>query len=115
LGADVLPFAANRLTADLMKRVDLLVFLGPSRTVDFEFHLTDWFRSTKRPTDLPVLPEIEKLRGVRMLAFYGDDETDSLGPMLDPSLAKVIRLKGGHRIGGNYSPVLADILTAIRE
>lgn len=115
LGADVLPFAANRLPPDLLGPVRLLVLLGPSRTVDFEFHLADWFRSATRPTDLPVLPELEKLRGKRIVAFYGGEEKDSLCHDLEPALARVVRLKGGHRIGSNYSPVLGGILAAIRE
>ena len=115
LGADVLPFAANRLPRELLDPVRLLVLLGPSRTVEFEFHLSDWFRSTGRPTDLPVLPEVQKLRGKRILAFYGDEEKESLCHDLEPALAQVVRLKGGHRIGSNYSPVLGDILQALQE
>lgn len=115
LGADVLPFGVNRLPQPLLDPVRLLVLLGPSRTVEFEFHLADWFRSTGRPTDLPVLPEVQKLRGKRILAFYGDEEQESLCRDLDPALVKIVRLKGGHRIGSNYSPVLGDILAALRE
>lgn len=111
----MLPFAANRLPRELFDPVRLLVFLGPSRAVDFEFHLSDWLRSSGHPTDLAVLPEVEKLQGKRILAFYGEEEQDSLCHDLQPALARVVRLKGGHRIGSNYSPVLGEILDALRE
>src|SRR5262249_49795681 len=39
-GADVLPFLAARLAPDLRARVAIVALLGPSRSVDFEFHLS---------------------------------------------------------------------------
>ncbi len=114
LGADVLPFLANRLPADLLDRTATIVLLGPSHTAHFEFHVTDWLGNFKRPTDRPVLPEVEKLRGRNLLAFYGEDEEDTIGPDLAKGLARVVPLKGGHRIGGRYESVADSILAALR-
>lgn len=109
MGADVLPFMASRLPRDLQDRIDLIVLLNPSRSVDFEFHITEWIFSSHRKTDLPVLPELEKLRGKRILCFYGEDEDDSLAKGLDPALAHAVPLRGGHRVKNNYGPVLDGI------
>jgi type IV secretory pathway VirJ component len=109
MGADVLPFMVNRLTAGIRPRVSQLVLLGPSPTVDFAFHLTNWLGVDTHKSDLPVRPELEKLRGTHILCLYGDQESDSICPGLDPALARVVLLKGGHRIGGNFSPVLEEI------
>lgn len=109
-GADVLPFVVNRLPEDLRARVRLMALLSPSRSADFEFHLTDWLSSESRKTSLPVLPEVEKLQGTKILCFYGSDETDSLCKELRPELGKAILREGGHRLGRDFEPVADAIL-----
>ncbi len=114
LGADVLPFLVNRLPTDLADRIATVVLLGPSRTAHFEFHVTDWLGNFKRKSDRQVLPEVERLKGRNILAFYGEDEKDTIGPDLANGLARVIPLPGGHRIGGRYGSVADSILAGIR-
>jgi type IV secretory pathway VirJ component len=109
-GADVLPFLVARLAPDLRSRVSLVVLLGPSRSVDFEFHLSDWVADADRGTELPVRPEVEKLRGTQVLCIYGQDETDSLCPELGPPLATVLEQPGGHHFGGDYDAVVGRVL-----
>ncbi len=62
-GADVLPFMANRLPADLTARASLIALLGVARGVDFEFHLTDWIPGRPKNPPYKVQPEVEKLAG----------------------------------------------------
>lgn len=114
-GADVLPFVINRLPEDFRAKVQLVVLLGPSATAQFEFHLTNWLGDAAEKSDYVVLPELEKLRGKKILCFYGDDEENSLCRKLDPALAKCIARQGGHRLGGNYAPVAEMILQEIGE
>jgi type IV secretory pathway VirJ component len=111
-GADVLPFMASRLPDDLRRRVALVVLMGPEPTVDFTFHLSDWIGGTERASDLFVQPEIEKLRGLRLLCIYGQDEDDSVCPHLDAALATRVALPGGHHFGGGYDAIAARILDA---
>jgi len=108
LGAEVLPFMANRLPMDLLDHVREIVLLGPGRKTAFEFHLTEWLGSSGE-TAKPVLPEVEKLRGRNVVCLYGAEETDSLCPLLGQSLAAVMRMPGGHHFGGNYVP-LSDLI-----
>jgi type IV secretory pathway VirJ component len=110
LGADVLPFLANRLPHETLNRVKLIALLGPEPSVDFEFHVTDWLGFPSKNPSHPVLPEVEKLRGNNILCFYGDDEGDSLCKKLDASLARVVMLKGGHHFGGDYRTIAEAIL-----
>lgn len=109
-GADVLPFMASRLPADLRARVAVVAQLGPGTTVEFEFHVGDWLRSSDRPAALPVAPEVGKLRGLRLLCVYGADETDSLCPRLPVGLARTERLAGGHHFGGDYAALARLVL-----
>lgn len=109
LGADVLPFMANRLPPDLLDRVREIVLLGPGRKTEFEFHLTEWLGEPGDGTARPVLPEVEKLRGRKVICMYGTEEAASLCPLLGPGSAKVMPMPGGHHFGGKYG-LISDII-----
>jgi type IV secretory pathway VirJ component len=108
LGADVLPFMANRLPADLLDHVREIVLLGPGRRTAFEFHLTEWLGASGHNTR-PVQPEVEKLRNRNVLCLYGSEEAASLCPLLGRGTATVMPMPGGHHFGGNYGP-LSDLI-----
>jgi type IV secretory pathway VirJ component len=110
LGADVLPFMASRLPKELLSRVSLIALLGPGRQADFEFHLTDWLGSSSHRTTYPLRPEVQKIRGTRLLCLYGEAEMDSLCRNLEPPLAKIVAMKGTHHFGGNYDAIAEAIL-----
>ena len=110
LGADVLPFMLNRIPAESLQKIKVIALLGLSPTADFQFHLTDWIAARKRSTSRMVRPEVEKLRGKRMLCFYGTEDEDELCAQLDPGLAMAIPIQGGHRFGKGYQPIVDAIL-----
>jgi type IV secretory pathway VirJ component len=112
-GAGVLPFMASRLPGDLMKRVELIALLGPEPDITFEFHVTDWINSVPRGDSRPVQPEVEKLRGTKLLCVYGADESDSLCPRLPPGLAHLDKRPGGHHFGGDYQAIADRILAEV--
>ena len=114
LGADVLPFMANRLPADIQNRISLIALIGPSRRTEFEFHLSEWLGMSSGKNSLPVLPEVEKLRGKKILCFCGSKESDSLCLLLDSSLAKTICMPGGHHLGGDYESLATSIIDEAR-
>ena len=113
-GADVLPFLASRLPANLLARVELIVLLGPDSEADFEFHLTDWIGGGSRAA-LPVMPEVEKLNTKRILCLYGEQETGSLCPKLDDGRVKRIALKGAHHFSGDYEAVADTVLRELNS
>ena len=43
------------------------------------------------------------------MCIFGDEEDDSLCRGLDPKLAKIVEMKGGHHLGGDY-PALAALI-----
>ncbi len=110
MGADVLPFMAERLPADLLSRVRLIALLGLSPTVDFEFHFAEWFGGEARKTDLPVAPEVEKLKGRKIICIYGIEEEDTLCRMLPAGFVQPIAVKDGHHFGGDYHSLAEVIL-----
>jgi len=109
----------NRLPRDLLDNVSLIALLGPGEMVSFEFHPAYWlsdFALTSRlskslsKNELPVLPEIKKLEGKKIICFCGDRETDSLCEKMDTSFVKVVILNGGHHFDGDYEAIAKKIL-----
>jgi type IV secretory pathway VirJ component len=107
-GADLAPFAANRLPADLRARLRLVALIGPAEQTSFHFELSDLWRDNRHPTDLPTLPEAERLRGIRTLCVYGADEQDSLCRIAPPGLLQLTQHPGGHRV--HDESVVIDLL-----
>jgi type IV secretory pathway VirJ component len=114
-GADVLPFMLSRLPADLRASTGLVALLGLEPAIDFRYHAS-WipFHHSNEPQHL-VKPELEKLRGMRLLCVYGAKEKDSLCPSLDPQVATSVREPGSHHFAGRYTDVADVILAHIAE
>jgi type IV secretory pathway VirJ component len=112
-GAEVLPFMANGLPADLRPRVKLAAFLGLGQTAMFEFHLADWLNSGRGAAARPVLPQMLALGWTRGLCVYGEDEADSLCPALAALGVRVYKLPGDHHFDADYPRVAALILESL--
>jgi type IV secretory pathway VirJ component len=113
-GADVLPFIVTRLPKVLLPRLDLMALLAPTTSVDFEFHLRQWISNKQPKTAKPILPELLKLKDIRIIAFCGDQDGEALCRNLPPGFSKTIFLHGGHRFDSLYKPIAQDILKEIR-
>ena len=111
-GADVLPFAVNRLPAATRAHVALTAVMGMSEHALFEFHLSNWISDSN--SGLSTLPEINRITGIPVLCIYGADETDSLCPKLDPKKFIIVKLNGGHHFDGDYAGLARQILAAAR-
>jgi len=109
-GADVLPFMASRLPADLRAGVELIALLGLEPLIDFEYTPSWMFWKSAAP-QYAVKPELEKLRGENILCVYGEKEKHSLCHQLEPGLAPILREPGGHHFAGKYHDI-ADAIVA---
>ncbi|MBI5039982.1 MAG: virulence factor family protein [Gammaproteobacteria bacterium] len=114
LGADVLPFMASRLPADVKGKVVLVALLGISQSVDFEFRLTDWLPGSQVAAPHLTGPEVAKLMPLRVLCVYGAEEDDSLCPQADSAAISVRKLPGGHHFNGDYQTLTRIILETAR-
>jgi type IV secretory pathway VirJ component len=112
-GADVLPFAVNRLPAATRQSVGLAAILGMSEHALFEFHVSSWISDSN--SGPATLPEVDRITGIPVLCIYGADEKDSLCPKLDPQKVAVVKVKGGHHFDGDYASLAKDILAAARH
>jgi type IV secretory pathway VirJ component len=109
-GADMAPFIANRLPADLRQQISLIALLGPAERANFQFHWADLLTETSKPSDPPILPELERLRGMSVLCVYGKDEKESLCRLADTSAVRVDQRVGRHHFDGNYDAIATEIL-----
>lgn len=108
-GADVMPFIINRLPPETRKHVALGAVMGLSEHALFEFHMGNWV-DANQDQGLPTAPEMEKPEDIPMLCIYGEGETDTLCPKLNPQKVKVVKLPGGHHFGGDYQRLAREIL-----
>jgi type IV secretory pathway VirJ component len=112
-GADVLPFALNRLPARTRAHVRLTALLGPGEKASFEFHVSNWIGKSG---DRPIGPEARKMLPGATLCIYGSDEReDSLCPLLEGAGGQVIAIPGGHHLGGDYEALAGRILAAVPQ
>lgn len=108
-GADMAPFVASRLPAELRRVLGGIAMFGIARTANFEFHLVDLVRDTERLSDIAILPELRKLQGVRMTCVFGSDEKSSACRDAPPELMHVEMRTGGHHFDG-ADDTLADVV-----
>ena len=114
-GADVMPFAYNRLPDSLRSHVALIALLGFSQTADFQITLTGWLGEPPQLDTLPVFPETDKIPSRLMQCFYGQDEKDSACPSLARRGIEVIRTTGGHHFDGDYNALARRILAGFER
>ena len=112
-GADVLPFAVNRLPAGSRTAVALVATIGLSEHALFEFHLSSWISDDD--SGPPTRPEIARIAHIPVLCIYGKDEDDSACPKLDPAKIHVVPMPGGHHFNGDYTGLARRILEQARR
>lgn len=109
-GAVLVPFAAARFDSSLKAQLRLIAMLGLEERAGFTFHFTDLLSKHSPKDGLPVLPELERLRGISMLCVYGRNEEESLCRSVDSTLVTRFVRDGGHHFDGNYPAIAQTII-----
>jgi len=112
-GADLLPFVATRLPPPLRVRLTLVAMLAIQERASFRYRFSDLWATHSRPSDIPIRPELEKLRGTNMLCVYGRDEEESLCRTVDTTLVHPEARPGKHHFDGDYRAIASLILTRL--
>lgn len=110
-GADILPFAYNRLPGDLQQKVVMITLLAPGRTADFEVHVAAWLGKGASADAVPLLSEAEEIEKEKVQCVYGTDEADKT--LCTHPVARgmeIISTAGSHHFDGNYNALGAQVL-----
>ncbi|NML31118.1 virulence factor family protein [Paraburkholderia antibiotica] len=114
-GADVMPFAYNRLPAEQRAKVSLISLLGFAPDADFQVRVGGWLGMPASDKALKVRPELAHVPPAMVQCFYGASETDTLCPALEKTGVEVIRTSGDHHFGRDYNALERRILAAFRK
>jgi type IV secretory pathway VirJ component len=110
-GANILPFAYNRLPDEQKRHVRRLALLALYPSADFEIHVTGWLGVDEHEGSRPTLPELRSIPQGLIQCFYGEEEDDPLCARPELEGAGRIKTGGGHHFDGNYER-LADAILA---
>ncbi|HWL83397.1 MAG TPA: AcvB/VirJ family lysyl-phosphatidylglycerol hydrolase [Roseomonas sp.] len=112
-GADVMPFAWNRMKPESKERVVLISLLAFAKDAAFEIKVGD-FIGMSRPSALPTGPEIPGLPPALVQCVYGSDEEDETACLaFRGTPAEIIRTSGGHHFDENYDALAERILARL--
>ncbi|MGF6753706.1 virulence factor family protein [Paraburkholderia sp. GAS42] len=114
-GADVMPFAYNRLPEALRAKVSQMALLGFAHDADFQIRVSGWLGMPASSEALPAMPEVAKVPPAIVQCIYGEDEKDTLCPALAKTGASVMRTPGGHHFGHDYNSLADTILEGWRK
>lgn len=110
LGAEIIPFIANRLP-DEMKSASSSVLLSPEPNTDFEVHISNMLGMGSRQNIYKVPEEIIRMKPVRTLIIYGSGEKTPLPDLIGGSGATVVKIPGDH----HYKFDIALIVKTMKE
>lgn len=112
LGAEIVPFAINRLPQPVRKQITHVVLLSPEKTTDFEIHITDWVGYSAPETQRSLDPEMKKLADLPVLCVLGEDEAEESGcPLLAGPRVMQRQLEGGHHFDGDYERLGSEVMS----
>ncbi|MFZ6762782.1 AcvB/VirJ family lysyl-phosphatidylglycerol hydrolase [Pseudoroseomonas sp. WGS1072] len=112
-GADVLPFAWNRMTEASRARTVLISLLALGKSAAFEIRLGD-FIGLSRPGELPTAPELPGLPPALVQCTYGaEEEEDTACKAFQGTPAQIIRTSGGHHFDEDYKALARRILARL--
>ena len=115
-GADIIPFAYNRLSQEAKASVLMLSLLAPGRAADFEIQIFGWVGGGPSRDALSSMPEIRKIAATMLQCFYGiDDDEVSLCTSEDMRGAENIELPGDHHFDQRYAPIADRIMEGIAK
>ncbi|WP_322045957.1 AcvB/VirJ family lysyl-phosphatidylglycerol hydrolase [Paraburkholderia sp. J67] len=109
-GADVMPFAYNRLPDALREKVSYMSLLGFAPDADFQIRVTGWLGMPASDKALKVQPELAKVPPAIVQCVYGADEKDTICPALANTGIELVKTNGSHHFDGDYNELATKII-----
>jgi len=114
MGADIAPFLINRLPDETRRRVGGVALVALAHDAVFEFRVRQWWTRSSAPSRA-VRPELERLRGLRVVCIHGRGDENGACPEMATSGAAVVELRGGHHFRGDYPRLKRTVLDLARS
>ncbi|MCG5074315.1 virulence factor family protein [Paraburkholderia tagetis] len=114
-GADVMPFAYNRLPDALRAKVSYMSLLGFAPDADFQIRVTGWLGMPASDKALQVRPELAKVPPAIVQCVYGADEKETLCPALANTGIELVKTNGSHHFDGDYNALAAKIIAGWKK
>ena len=109
MGADNAPFLVNRLPADSRGRIHGVAMVAAAHAAVFHFRVEQWWRDPGG-TRWPVRPEVERLRGTRVVCVDGEGDQHAACAEMRAAGAEVVELGGGHHFRGDYERLARTVV-----
>jgi type IV secretory pathway VirJ component len=99
MGAEVLPFAVNRMEEKYISKLEDMILIGPWQKATFKVKLADYFYEVNKGDD--IYEELQKMKLKKSYVICDDNEYSiclkDLQGVIDHE-----QIGGGHHFGGDY-------------
>jgi type IV secretory pathway VirJ component len=106
LGAEIVPFIANRLPEDVKSKVQSTALLSPATTTDFEIHITNMLGMGNKQNTYNTTEEIIKMQNIPTLLIFGEGEKNDLPGLLGGTKAIIRKIPGDHHYKFNLPLIM---------
>jgi type IV secretory pathway VirJ component len=108
LGAELVPFIANRLPEEIRSNVDAQALLSPEATTDFEVHISNMLGMGNRQNTYNVIDEIKRAK-VTTLLILGSGEKSEVPELLKGTSAVCKIIPGDHHYKFNVPLIIQTL------
>jgi type IV secretory pathway VirJ component len=106
LGAELVPFVANRLPDVIKSNIVSVVMLSPEATTDFEIHLSNMLGMGNKRNTYDVIEEITRMKDIPALCIFGEGEKSSVPGLLKNTSVKIAIIPGDHHFKSNETLIV---------
>jgi type IV secretory pathway VirJ component len=99
MGAEILPFAVNRMNERYTKKIQNVILIGPWQKATFKVKLADYFYEVNEGED--IYTELLKIKNINTYVICDDNEYALCLKPLN-GIVDYDELPGGHHFGGDY-------------
>ena len=99
MGAEILPFAVNRMNERYTKKIQNIILIGPWQKATFKVKLADYFYEVNEGEE--IYPELLKVKHINTYVVCDDNEYALCLKPID-GIVDHDELPGGHHFGGDY-------------
>lgn len=110
MGAEILPFAVNRMGEKYINELNDLILIGPWQKATFKVKLADYFYEVNKGAD--IYDELLKMKLKKAYVICDDNEFSICHKDLDRVIDHDL-LAGGHHFGGDYKALCRLIGTRL--